>query len=216
VALLTAAFLERWRTGALRPPAWALQLSLICLALMGIGVGVGLIMTSGVIPFRFLRGLSFPGLEYLALLGLLPVAAAAGGWWLLRRQRRGALVAGVAAATVLFIGSLAAWGGSILNDQKAPEALARTIRAHQTEPDIRIACHQYFQPSLVFYCRREVVRLDEEKEVVEFLKCPLPVYLCVAAPVWESLKHRLGRRYRVLARQRDLYRNCEVLVVSNR
>jgi 4-amino-4-deoxy-L-arabinose transferase-like glycosyltransferase len=215
-ALLTAFFLDRWRLGVLQPSPWALQLSLIGLALMGIGAGAGLFTTSGVIPFRFLRGHAFPGLEYLALLGLLPVAAAAGGWWLLRRQRRGELVAAVAAATVLFTGALAAWGGSVLNDQKAPKELAWVIHAHQTEPDIRIGCHQYFQPSLVFYCRREVARLDEEKQAVEFLKGPLPVYLCVPAPIWDGLKKRLDQTYSILGRQRDLYRNCDILVVSNR
>jgi 4-amino-4-deoxy-L-arabinose transferase-like glycosyltransferase len=215
-ALLTAHFLDGWRRGTLQPPSWALKISLTCLALVGMGIGGGLAAVSGAIAPGLLRSRSFPGLEYAALLGLLPVAAAVGGWWLLDRQRRGQLVTAVTAAALLFIGGLAAWGGHILNSNKAPKGLAGAIAAHQTEADIRIGGYQYFQPSLVFYCRREVACLDKEKQVAEFLACPLEVYLCVPAPVWDSLKGRLDRTYPVIGRQRDLYRNCEVVVVSNR
>jgi 4-amino-4-deoxy-L-arabinose transferase-like glycosyltransferase len=214
LALLTARALDRWRTGTARPPAWAVKLSLICLALLGVGVGAGLFVASGWVPLRFLQGRSFPGLERCALAGLLPVLA--GAWPLLRRQRRGELLAAVAASAVLFVGTLAAWGGSALNGRKAPKALAAAIHAHQTEPDIRIACYQYFQPSLVFYCRREVARLDKERQALDFLQCPLPAYLCLPAPVWESLRGKCPRAYPVIGRQRDLYRNCEIVVVANR
>src|SRR5205823_700117 len=46
---------------------------------------------------------------------------------------------------------------------------------------MRYGSGEYFQPSLVFYCRREVQKLKTDNEAVEFLDCPLPVYLLVIA-----------------------------------
>src|SRR5262249_42436372 len=161
---------------------------LTCLALLGVAVGAGLFVASGSFPFRFLRGRSFPGLEYCALLGMLPVLGAAVGWRLLRRQRRGQVLAAVGVAAGVFGGNPGSWGGIASNARKAPKPLAAAIAGHQAEPDIRIASYQYFQPSLVFYCRREVARLEQEAQAVEFLKCPLPVYLCLPAPLWGSLQ----------------------------
>ncbi len=49
VALLTAHFLDGWRQGTLRPPAWALQVSVACLALIGVGTIVALALASGLV-----------------------------------------------------------------------------------------------------------------------------------------------------------------------
>ncbi len=216
VALLTADFLDRWRRGVVQPPAWLLAVSLTCLALLGLGVGFGLLAAGGSIPLKALRGRSWPGLEIGALFGLLPVVAAALGWYHLRRQRRGDLVRVTAAAAVLFVGVLAAWGGSAFNDHKAPRTLAALLPARPAEPDIRVGCYQYFQPSLVFYSGRKVRPLDTEREVLDFLAAPLPVYVYVPAAAWRSLEGKVRTPHRVLGRRRDLYRNCDVLLVTNR
>ena len=54
------------------------------------------------------------------------------------------------------------------------------------------------------------------KEVREFLGSPLPVYLFVPAPIWDHLESSVTGRHRVLGRQRDFYRGCDVVVVTNR
>jgi hypothetical protein len=79
-----------------------------------------------------------------------------------------------------------------------------------------VGCYEYFQPSLVFYCRREVQRLESEGQVLEFLRCPLPVYLFVPAAVWDKLKEKVREPYHLLAQKRDLYRRCDIVVVANR
>ena len=67
----------------------------------------------------------------------------------------------------------------------------------------------------MFYCRREVARLEEEHQVLDFLDTPLPCYLFVSARVWDPLQARLPVRYPVLGRHHDLYDGCEIVVVSN-
>jgi len=78
-----------------------------------------------------------------------------------------------------------------------------------------VGSYVYFQPSLVFYCRREVFRLKDEQDVAEFLQGPLASYLFVPAEVWESVRAKLDRPYRVVGSHHDLYDGCEVVVVTN-
>jgi 4-amino-4-deoxy-L-arabinose transferase-like glycosyltransferase len=215
-AVLTARFLDGWRLGTVRPPAWVPACSLACLALVGVGVGVGFGIAGGMIRVPRLPFLPVPGLAVGAVLGVVPVLGAVAAGWSLWRQRRGLALASVAAAGCLLIGTLAAWGSSTLEERKAPRLLARAIRADQPEPEIRVGCHRYFQPSLVFYCGREVQQLGQEQDVLDFLLCPRPVYLIVPAPFWESFRSRAPQGCRVVERQYDLYCNGNVVVVANR
>jgi hypothetical protein len=129
---------------------------------------------------------------------------------------RGPVVAALTLAALVFVGALAAWGGGAVNAYKAPRALVGDIAAHQVEADIRIGCYRYYQPSLVFYARREVTRLAEEKDALAFLETPLPVYLLVPSSVWDSLRGKVRSPHQVIGERHDLYRNCAVVVVTNR
>src|SRR5205085_4837240 len=57
VALLTARFLVRWRDGSLRPASWVMPAAAAGVAVAGIVVAVGLLLTGGVIsiPVKGLR-----------------------------------------------------------------------------------------------------------------------------------------------------------------
>jgi 4-amino-4-deoxy-L-arabinose transferase-like glycosyltransferase len=215
-ALLTASFLDGWRRGTLEPQTWVLRLSLVLLALAGVAVSVGLLVVGGVIPLAALQGRVLPGLGIGAALGLVIVAGAAASWWCLRRHFRGAFISVFGTTAVVFIAALAAWGAPALNVHKAPRAVARIIAAHQTEREIRIGSYRYFQPSLVFYAHRRVDSMEEEEKTLELLAYPLSVYLIVPAGVWNDLQGKVRTPCRVLGRQRDFYRHCDVLVVTNR
>jgi 4-amino-4-deoxy-L-arabinose transferase-like glycosyltransferase len=216
VALLLGHFLDGWRQGTLRPRAWVMKAGLVCLGLTGVALAAGLLVAGGVIPCGALRGRHYPGLEWGAVLGLVPLLAAAGAWRFMCRQQRGRAVGLVATASVLLVGLLAGWGANVLNRFKAPRELARRIHVRRVEPDVRVASYRYFQPSLVFYARREVQCFTREAEIVEFLAYPLPVYAFMPADTWEALRGKVGAECRVLGRRRDLYRHCDVVVVANR
>jgi 4-amino-4-deoxy-L-arabinose transferase-like glycosyltransferase len=215
VAILTALFLDHWRRGIVRPPAWVMPVSLGCLALMGAGIALGLLTAAGVIEVPFLRGRQLPGLAAWAWLGAVLVLGAGVASWCVRRGRPAEVIRVLALTAAGFAGALGAWGAGAVDRYKAPRSLARCLPADQTRREVRVASYVYFQPSLVFYCRREVFRLKNEQEVAEFLQGPLPSYLFVPAGVWGQLRAKLDGPYRVVGSHYDLYDGCEVVVVTN-
>jgi 4-amino-4-deoxy-L-arabinose transferase-like glycosyltransferase len=215
LALLTARFLDRWRCRAIAAPAWLLPSCLVGLTLIGVAIGAGLILAAGVIRVPFLHGHSVPGLEKWSIVGLVPIAGAVAAWCCLRRDRRVGLIGILTVTAIALVAPVAIWGTSALDAHKAARPLVELSHARQTDHEIRIACYQFFEPSLVFYCRREVTRLDQEREALEFLRYPIPVYLFVPAPLWEGLASKATGNCQVVARHEDLYRGCPVVVVTN-
>jgi 4-amino-4-deoxy-L-arabinose transferase-like glycosyltransferase len=216
LALLTGHFLERWRSGTALPPAWLTRVSLAGMALLGVLFTIAILMASGVLPAPRALGEPWPWLKWWIPVGAVPVVGAALAWHWLRRQQRGAVLVTLVATAVVFVGLLAAAGPAALEARKAPRPLARILQEAQQEPEIRVGCYEYFQPSLVFYCQRQVRRCGSRAEAVEFLRTPLPVYLFVPASVWErDLRAAVRGPYHLLARHHDLYRKCDVVLVTN-
>ncbi len=216
VAILVGHFLDRWRRGEVAPPAWAVYAGVAALGLTGVLTAVGLLAGGGVLGADLLRGRHLPGLEDWALLGAVPLAGAAAGWWCLSRQRRAGLIACVGVTAIAFNGAIAGWACAAVDRYKAPRPLAAALHAHQAEGDVLVGTHAYFQPSLVFYCRRQVHHLHTEQEVVDLLDYPVPVYVFMPAPAWKALRPRVAGPHRELARHPDLYRGFNVVLVTNR
>jgi 4-amino-4-deoxy-L-arabinose transferase-like glycosyltransferase len=222
VALLMGQFLDCWRRGEVAVPAWVMRVGFVCLGLMGLATATALLAAGGVFASGlpdWAHGRHWPGVQGWAALGLVPLAGAAAAWWCLGRGRRLGVVVSLTAAGVSFLGVLAAWGASALEGHKAPKPLAQAAAQFDGDlsaREVRVASYQYFQPSLVFYCRREVRQLQHEDETLEFLSNPLPVYLILPAAHWQALEARVPGTHRVLGQCRDLYQNCDVVVVTNR
>lgn len=216
VAVVVGRFLERWRRCAVEVPGWLLNLTWVGLALLGVGTTVGLLLAGGVIALPVQKGQLLPGLENGAVLGLVPLVGAAAAWWWARRNEREIALASIVTAAVVFIGVLAGWGAAFLDAYKAPRALVETADACRTDHEVRIGCFDYYQPSLVFYCQREVNRFTTEKQAVDFLRSTLPVYLFVPEPVWQRLEPQVIGSHRLLGRHPDMYRRCDVVVVTNK
>jgi 4-amino-4-deoxy-L-arabinose transferase-like glycosyltransferase len=216
VALLVARFLERWRRGAVEPSRWLLHGGLLTFALVGVAVAVGLLIAGGVLAPSLVKGQRLPGVETWAAAGALPVLGAAAAWWLIRRQRRGPALAALATAAVVFLGVLAGWGVAAVDAGKAPRPLVQAMPPDQAGRDMRLVCYRYFQPSLVFYSHRNVSLLNNDEEALEQLRYPVEVYLFLPAADWERLQGRVQSRCRLVSRHRDLYRKCDVVLVTNR
>jgi 4-amino-4-deoxy-L-arabinose transferase-like glycosyltransferase len=215
LALLMARFLERWRTGEFAV-VWPLRVSLICLVLVGVGTSVTFLLVGGALPGDLLRGQYLPGFRYWAGLGALPVVTAAGCWFCLNLGRRGILLASLALMAVLFASGLIVCASVTLDQQKAPRFLTANAGACQPEEEIRTAAFAYFQPSLVFYCQREVTRLDTEVQARDFLRSPLLSFLFVPETIWQTLQPTMPASCRVVDSHYELYRRCRVVVVANR
>ena len=161
-ALLVARFLERWRRGAVEPNRRLLHAGLAGFALVGVVVAAGLLVAGGVLAPSLVKGQHLPGVEVWAAAGILPVAGAAAAWWLIRRGRRGPALAALGTAAVVFLTVMAGWGVAAVDAYKAPRPLVRAMLRDQSEGEIRVGCYHYFQPSLVFYARRDVLVLDDD------------------------------------------------------
>jgi 4-amino-4-deoxy-L-arabinose transferase-like glycosyltransferase len=214
-AVLTACLLDRWRRGEVRLPAWVMRTSLVCLALLGLGVGVGLVVASGVVPRLMPAGRALPGLENCAAIGLLWVAAAAVGGWCLRRGWPAGLIAALGVAAVGFAVVGAGRAARIADRQKAARPLARALPPDQTRRDVRLGACGWFQPSVVFYCRREVRHLENFFAMLGFLQEPLPAYVFLPAAEWDNFQKFFHSPYRLVARHRDLYSGGDVVLVTN-
>jgi 4-amino-4-deoxy-L-arabinose transferase-like glycosyltransferase len=216
IALLTARFLERWRQGAIPSAPWMLHGGVVGLMLLGLGVACALLLLGGTRSWPRLEGRQLQGMASWAGLGMVPIAGALLGTWCLRRGQSRAFLVTLTTTAMLFIGLLLGGASLALDAHKAPRALVAEADVQQPTQDIRVACYEYFQPSLVFYCQREVQRLPNETQTLEFLQGPLPSYLFLPATVWDSLQTKVAGNYHVLAKHQDLYRHREVVVVLNR
>ncbi len=119
------------------------------------------------------------------------------------------------ASSLLFTAGLGGCGGAAVEAWKAPRALAQSLPADQVLRDVRVATYAYFRPSLIFYCRRQISTLGSEQQVLDFLGEPLPSYLIVPADLWAALEPKLRGPHHLIAKRRDLYQNCDVVVVTN-
>jgi 4-amino-4-deoxy-L-arabinose transferase-like glycosyltransferase len=215
VALLLGYMLERWRSGEFVLNAWLVRASLACLALLGVAAIVGLAAAGGLVDVPALRNRTVPGAAAWAWTGTLLVAGAVLAAWWHERGARGRVIAAVAGSGVLFALPLLGWGIEAVDRLKAPRQLVQALPADHAGREVRLAAWDWFQPSLVFYSRREIVRLSDPVGVCAFLGQPLPAYLFVPEQSWNALCRALPMRARVVGRHRDLYTGRVILVVTN-
>jgi 4-amino-4-deoxy-L-arabinose transferase-like glycosyltransferase len=217
-ALLCGRFFERWRRGAIAPPAWTMQLALGGLVFVGVAVAFGLMLAGGLVRLSFMNDHYVEGMEIWAPIGLLLVAGGIIGLRYMRRDNRSGVLVSVMTATVLFIAPMAGWAALSMNRHKAPQPLVAVAGARQRDREIRIGCWQLEHlPSLNFYCQRDVIHHSDEEKAIAFLRYPLiQVFLFVPEPLWRDLEKKVHSPYRVAGRRHDMYQGCDVVVVTNR
>jgi 4-amino-4-deoxy-L-arabinose transferase-like glycosyltransferase len=215
LAVLSARFLMRWRAGEVSVPKWVMTVGVASVAFTGIAFAVGLVFVSGTTGLVPETARTFPGAERVAVLGLVPLACAVALWRALRANDRARFVRAQAVGAVAFTALLAAFGSGPFDARKAAKELVLASGVSSPERDIRVAHTDWFQPSIVFYARREVVEVFGPEAVAEFLAVPTPGYLFVPANTWARLEPQVKVPVRVAARHYDFYRNKEILVVTN-
>lgn len=214
-ALLTARALMRWKRGELELPQWVMPACILSVSLVGIISGSGLYIASGEIPMKSLKGNGIPGLELWAAIGIVPIIAAVLGWYWQRNQRRLAAVSLLVVGAVGYLALLISFPAKIVDGRKAPKELIAAAGLPRPFDEIRIGTLEYFQPSLVYYAQREITQLPNEKEALDHLSSPLQTYLICPSKTWDQLVVK-APRCRTVAKHYDLYRNVDVVVVTNR
>ncbi len=215
LAILTARFLVRWRTGDLTLPKWVMPAGVAGLAFTAIAVAGGLLVAGDAVKVLPAGARVFPGLGRWAVLAVVPLAAAVVMALAVRASDRARFVRALTAGAVAFTALVAALPPLDVDSQKAPKELVRMSGVDDPTRDMRLAHFDWFQPSVVFYARREVTEVVSADMAAEFLAVPTPGYLFIPATTWEKLEPKVAVPTRVVARHRDFYRNCDVLVVTN-
>jgi len=214
--LLIGRFLDRWRQGLVQTPIWIMHLALGGVAMIGLCIGLGMLLLGGAVRFPFMHDHYVQGMEWWAVMGLVPGVGVFLAWRRLRRQDTTGVIVWLAAAIFAFFVPMAAWATATLNRHKASRPLVEQAGALVRDREIRIGCWQLeYLPSLNFYCQRDVIHHQSEQDVVDFLRYPIPVYLFVQEDNWREIEKKVNTPHRVLARHHDLYRAGYVVVVSN-
>jgi hypothetical protein len=215
LAILTARFLTRWLSGALTLPRWMMPSAVAALVCTAVATAGGLLVIGDAVKVLPSGSRVFPGVERWAILGVVPLAAAVAMALAIRANDRGRFVRTMAVASVAFTALLAAFPPLAVDEQKAPRELVRASGVSDPSRDVRLAHFDWFQPSVVFYARREVAEVHSPEAAAWFLAVPTPSYLFVPAKTWERVEAKVWVPTRVVARHHDFYRNYEILVVTN-
>ena len=215
LAILTARFLVRWRAGDLTLPRWMMPSAVTGVVVTAVAVFGGLLVAGDAVNLLPAGARVFPGLERWAVLAVVPLIAAVVMARAVRANDRVRFVQAMTVGAVTFTALAAAFPSQSVDEQKAPKELVRLSGVDDPTRDIRLGHFDWFQPSLVFYARRELVEVFTPDKAAEFLAVPTPGYLFVPAETWEQVEPKLVVPIRIVARHRDFYRNCDVLVVTN-
>ncbi|QJW96895.1 glycosyltransferase family 39 protein [Frigoriglobus tundricola] len=215
LAILTARFLVRWRAGDLTLPRWMMPAAVAGVVVTAVAVFGGLLVAGDAVQVLPAGSRVFPGLERWAVLAAVPLAAAVVMARAVRANDRARFVRAMTVGAVTFTALAAAFPSLSVDEQKAPKELVRLSGVDDPSRDIRLGHFDWFQPSLVFYARRELVEVFSPDKAAEFLAVPTPGYLFVPAKTWEQVEPKLAVPTRIVARHRDFYRNCDILVVTN-
>ncbi|MFO0937510.1 MAG: glycosyltransferase family 39 protein [Gemmataceae bacterium] len=214
LALLIGDLLVRWRMGQTVLAKWEMPAAIVCVGLIGLGIFAGLLILGGATPIPVSR--MYPALAPYAGLGLLFVIGSLGMAYCLRKGDRGGVIVSLATATVLFVGLTAAFPTVAFNQYKAPKHLAMESGAFDRDVDLRIASFDFPHPTLTFYLQREVKRLDNKEQIVDFLATPRPSYLFITESKWKAFAGPWQAAYRIVAEHYDFLKNESILVVTNR
>jgi 4-amino-4-deoxy-L-arabinose transferase-like glycosyltransferase len=216
LAILTSRFLIRWARQEVTVPKWVWQCSLVCLFLIGTGLATGLVAATGWISLPQLDGKTIPDLAYLLPAVLVPIAAVIVTWRFWHRQDWSKGIISLACGVVLLTAALAAWGPTLVDEERSIRPLTKELNRNAGNADIRIGTHpQFYRPSLVFYARREVVRCVNDSQALEFLQSPLTAYMLIPANSLPAMAEHLAGRYSVLDRHRDFVLGQDVVLISN-
>jgi 4-amino-4-deoxy-L-arabinose transferase-like glycosyltransferase len=191
VALLIGVYLWRWMRNEPLPDR--LRSALVFGMLATIGVGI-------VVAVTIVAGRTIGGGQWLAVLGVIPIAGAAVCYALARNERR------VEAARALFVTAacitlaIFAVAAPAVDKFQHSDKLLAAIRSNHPSP--RVAALGRLEPSWVFYLGRPIVEFPKAgaAEAEAFLKGGPDTFLITTPERLESLRKALSPELLVLER----------------
>lgn len=212
LTLLGARFLERWRTGSIALPRWLMPTTFALLAALALAAQTGYLIAGGVIPLAGFHD-RLQGLEWCAAATTTLLLAAILGARFCASRRPTAVIVSVTGLIAFNLGASLCIANTVLTRQRAPAGLVDVMPDSR---EVRVASFEYFQQSLVFYCRRHVQQLDTVSHVFGFFDNPQEGYVFLTADRWRELQPRLPRSVRRLHIIHDFLDRHDIVVIGNR
>ena len=215
IAILTARAMLAWKNETHTYPNWLPKAGMFILVFIGIITSLGMILVSTQADISWIKGRKIPKLEQMAFIGFIPIMCGTFALVLAEKKNRIATLAILCLGSIGFTGALGAWNGSNLNEIKAPKMLSQLLPDDHLTREIVIATHDWFQPSITFYCKRQINTLISEEEVKQFLEQPIPAYIFMPEKKWDAIALKHPLRAKKIGQATDFYRNCNVVLLTN-
>jgi 4-amino-4-deoxy-L-arabinose transferase-like glycosyltransferase len=183
IAMFFGSFIDRWlaRDGEFSR-AW-LRASWSVLIVVGIGMLVG----GGIAISIYM-----PNEMHLLLIGIVPVIGGIVGFWAYETDRRHTASATLLVTAIGFMLSVLAWAAPQVSQYQTSPHIANWIREHATTEQPHVKSYQYFEESLVYYCRQQVKPLDSPQLVASYFdEKPHDAFLVTTRDAMETLKPNL-------------------------
>jgi hypothetical protein len=215
IAILTSRAMLAWKNETHAYPNWLPKTGMLILVFIGVITGLGMILVSTQADISWIKGRKIPKLEQMAFIGFIPIMCGTFALVLAAKKNRIATLAILCLGSISFTGALGAWNGSNLNEIKAPKMLSQFLPEDHLTREIVIATHDWFQPSITFYCKRQINTLISEEEVKHFLEQPIPAYVFMPEKKWDAIALKHPLRAKKIGQATDFYRNCNVVLLTN-
>jgi 4-amino-4-deoxy-L-arabinose transferase-like glycosyltransferase len=203
LALIVAAFIDRW----LREPdtvhRWALCSALGAIAVAGLAFIVG---------FPLAARSVLPGEGALGLIGVALLAGGIASVWLAARSPRRAAWT-FAGTAIVFVTTLFGIGAVHVSRHQNSASLVELARRGRTGP-IELATFDLNTPSLVFYARQRVDGYFDPADVRRFFDRSTEPYLIACSEQLDRLRGVLGDDAAVVARQRRFLRRGDLVMLG--
>ena len=212
-AILTGLFLCDWMRGDTSCVRWCrdpqramalvMRVAWAVLAMAGCLCGVGLPLAAAHLT---------PGLEWLGLVGLIPIACAIVAWRCQSAGHRGYAVATLAVCSCLLVSFCAAVGADRISQSRGAKSLV--TRVHKKPAAADWAGFGTVPPSLFFYASTQIEQLPSAAAVAERLEHNASTHLVVDSRYESQLPSPLPEGFAVLCRMPTLLYARELILIG--
>jgi 4-amino-4-deoxy-L-arabinose transferase-like glycosyltransferase len=206
LALMAAAFVDRWLAEPGCVPRWLMHTAWGSLTVVGIALVIGLPLAAR----KFL-----PGEELIGLVGLIPLGGGILATLMFQCQKQAHAVAAVAGMAILFATTLFAGVAVRVGRHQNSASLIEMAQA-QSGRAARFATFAHPEPSVVYYACCRVERFDEPGGIAQFMSRTTDAYIITNDDRWQELRARLPPDVAVISRQRRFLKDGETLLLGRR
>jgi 4-amino-4-deoxy-L-arabinose transferase-like glycosyltransferase len=206
IALLAGCFVASWIREPAALPKLFTRLAWGCVALVGIGLAVGLPIAASLV---------LEGEWYLGAIGLIPLVAALVGWLYSERlQPRSSAIAMTAAGIAMWLLAFGVLAPYVDHYQESP-AFAARIAAESDSKAPLVRSFHHFRPSYVYYTAGVVEKIESTEDVLDFFAShPGNGFVITNDGQFEKLRDRLPADVVVLESRRQLGQEEQVMLLG--